>query len=1033
ESSLVWVTRLDNGQPAAGAQITVADYCTGAELWRGAANRDGIAAIGESLGEPHDNDGCYPGSHAPLLATATVPASAKGAKSGLTEDVSFVLSSWDKGIAPHEFGLRMGSAWNADIFHTVLDRPLFRAGETVSMKHFVRRHVRTGIALPEQVDGARRVVISHQGSDQRYEMQASFGADGVAEQSWKIPAEAKLGDYSISIVDAGNNARQSGQFKVEEFRLPTMRASVQGSARPLVRPRNTTLDLHVGYISGGGAAGLPVKVRTVVEESPLRHVGYDDFIFGGAAVREGSQIMEGGGWDLDFEGDAPTTESAKSQVLPVTLDAQGAARVTIPDLPPTENPAQLTAELEYADANGEILTTTGRVKLVPAEVSVGIRREGWAASAEQMRFRLVVLDLDGKPVVGRPVSASLYSSASYSYRKRLIGGFYTYESARENTRLATTCAGKTNAQGLLVCEVAPGVSGEVLVRAEARDVQGQVSGATTSIWVAGKEDWWFGGTAGDRMDVLPENPEYEVGQVARFQVRMPFRSATALVTVEREGVMRSFVTTLSGRAPVVKLPIEAADSPNIYVSVLALRGRVGTKRLWRKTADDSKEVTAFVDLNKPAYRLGASEIRVGWKPHRLDVRVTPDRSTYAVRDQAKITIEVKRADGSPFSSAAVGANGAGGASLPDSAEVAIAAVDEALLELAPNPSWALLDEMMGKRGLEVWTSTAQLQVVGKRHYGRKAVPHGGGGGKERARESFDTLLAWQGRVKLDAQGKAVVTIPLNDSLSSFRVVAVAHANSDLFGTGDASISTTQDLILLSGLPPLVREGDRFAATFTVRNTSKTSIPVLLSAISTPSLPLPAKQLEIPAGEARDIVWEVTAPIGASTLSWEVTAQQSAGAAHDKLKITESVIPAYPVRTYQATLAQLTSPLQIPAERPRQALPGRGGLEVTLRAKLGDGLEGVHEYMWYYPYVCIEQNLSRAVALRDKAIWDSWVDRIPAYLDSDGLLKYFPSEQLQGEDTLTAYVLAIASEAGWTIPEDSRAKLIQALTRFVEGR
>ena len=39
--------------------------------------------------------------------------------------------------------------------------------------------------------------------------------------------------------------------------------------------------------------------------------------------------------------------------------------------------------------------------------------------------------------------------------------------------------------------------------------------------------------------------------------------------------------------------------------------------------------------------------------------------------------------------------------------------------------------MMGERGLEVFTSTAQMQVVGKRHYGRKAVPHGGGGGRER--------------------------------------------------------------------------------------------------------------------------------------------------------------------------------------------------------------------------------------------------------------------------------------------------------------
>ena len=55
-------------------------------------------------------------------------------------------------------------------------------------------------------------------------------------------------------------------------------------------------------------------------------------------------------------------------------------------------------------------------------------------------------------------------------------------------------------------------------------------------------------------------------------------------------------------------------------------------------------------------------------------------------------------------------------------------------------------------------------------------------------------------------------------------------------------------------------------------------------------------------------------------------------------------PAHPVRTYQATIAQLAAPLRFPAERPTDAVPGRGGLEVTLRAKLGDGLDGVREYM-----------------------------------------------------------------------------------------
>jgi alpha-2-macroglobulin len=1040
ESSLVWVTRLDNAQPIAGAQVVITDYCNGAEHWRGTTDRNGLASIEQSLGDPHDNDTCsqYMQSK-PLLVTATAP-SVPGKGAAAPADFGFVLSSWNKGIAPHEFGLATGSKWNLEIFHTVLDRTLFRAGDTVSMKHFLRQHVRDGVAVADEASGAHKVTISHLGSDQRYDLQVTFGADGVAEQTWKIPAEAKLGDYVINIEDGAKRMHQSARFKVQEFRLPTMRASVRGPPQPLVRPRAATLDLHVGYVSGGGASGMPVKVRTLVQPWPLEHPGYDDFRFDGAPVQEGVQIMEGGYWDLDFEGEGPQQPSPKTQVMPVTLDAQGAARITIANLPAVDNPSVLTAELEYADANGELLTTSGSVRLVPAEVSVGIRPEGWAASSEQMRFRVVALDLQGKPLANRPVSVSLYSSQSYSYRKRLIGGFYTYESAHENTRLPARCEGKTNAQGLLSCEVAPGVSGEVLVRAQARDDQGRTAGSTTSMWVAGREDWWFGGTAADRMDVLPENPEYEVGDVARFQVRMPFRSANALVTVEREGVLRSFVTKLGGRAPIVKVPIEMADSPNVYVTVMALRGRVGAKRVWNRSADGATEVTALVDLNKPAYRLGAAAIRVGWKPHRLDVRVRTDKPTYAIREQAQVEVAVQRADGTP---------------LPEGSEVAIAAVDEALLELAQNPSWDLLDAMMGQRGLEVWTSTAQLQVVGKRHYGRKAVPHGGGGGRsasERPRESFDPLLSWRARVKLDAQGKASVTVPLNDSLTAFRVVAVAHSGSQLYGTGSASIATNQDLILLSGVPPLVREGDRFAATFTVRNTSKVTMPIevtaelteksgatLLPAGSAPAASamrkhsLAAQRLEIPPGEARDVRWDVAVPTGPSALSWEVSAHHSGGSARDALKISQNVIPAYPVRTYQATLAQLTTPFELAAAQPKGAVAGRGGVEITLRARLGDGLDGVSEYMSLYRFNCFEQNLSRAVALGDHALWDRWMARLPAYMDRDGLVKYFASEQLQGDDTLTAYVLAIAHEVQWQIPEETREQMMQALTRFVEGK
>jgi hypothetical protein len=89
-------------------------------------------------------------------------------------------------------------------------------------------------------------------------------------------------------------------------------------------------------------------------------------------------------------------------------------------------------------------------------------------------------------------------------------------------------------------------------------------------------------------------------------------------------------------------------------------------------------------------------------------------------------------------------------------------------------------------------------------------------------------------------------------------------------------------------------------------------------------------------------------------------------------------------------------------------------------------------MSFYPYICLEQLASRAIALDSRNDWDALVQRLPAYTDADGLLKYFPSDRLRGDDGLTAYFLAIAHEAGWPVGED-RDQMLGALTRFVEGK
>jgi len=213
--------------------------------------------------------------------------------------------------------------------------------------------------------------------------------------------------------------------------------------------------------------------------------------------------------------------------------------------------------------------------------------------------------------------------------------------------------------------------------------------------------------------------------------------------------------------------------------------------------------------------------------------------------------------------------------------VALAAVDQALLELMPNTSWNLLDAMLQRRAWGVETSTAQMEIIGRRHYGKKAVPAGGGGGRAQTRELLDTLLLWQPAIKLDANGQAKVTVPLNDALTTFKIVAVADASTGLFGTGATQIRATQDLQIISGLPPLVREDDQFRAQLTLRNTTKAAMKVEVAPRAT-LLSLDKQTVDIPAGESREVAWNVTAPAQlaqtrAEAILWEIEARDTVGA------------------------------------------------------------------------------------------------------------------------------------------------------------
>jgi len=1006
--SLAWVTRLADAKPVGGARIVVSDSCSGRLLATAPTDATGRATIGDVLPVPTEYGDCKYGQ-APLMVSARS-----------ADDYSFTLTTWSKGIAPGDFSLTMDRGDDRTAWHTIFDRTLFRAGETVHMKHVVRARTDAGFG-PAALPKDPTVVIRHLGSDQTYEIATTLGRDGIGETTWTIPAAAAMGEYAVEIGERGATERHNaGSFTVEAFRLPTIRARVDGPRKPQVAPTRVDLDLSLAYLAGGAAANAPVKLRTLVQPRTLEVADYPQYSFTGDAVVPGIVRLDG-----SDESGAPTPTRAR--VDPVTLSSGGTARVAIDRLVPVTVPSTLVAEMDYDDANGEVATAKGSVDLDPASIRVGIARDGWIAKADAIHLNMLALDLANKPVRGQRIDVQLFSRETYSYRKRLIGGFYAYDNSRETKQLGGGCSGSTDDKGLLKCTIDAGASGEVIALATATDAAGHVSRATQSLWLAGDDDWWFGGDNGDRMDVVAEAPEYPAGGVAKFQVRMPFREATALVSVLRDGVIDSFVTTLSGKDPGVAVQLKRGYAPDVYVSVLAVRGRVAGWRLWLADlarrwdlpwlSRDAAAPTALVDLAKPSYRFGMAKVRVGWDHHRLGVRVTSDSPTYAVRKVATTTVQVTPPKGRP---------------LPAGSEVAFAAVDEALLQLRKNDSWDVLTAMMADRPVGVLTSTAQTQVVGKRHYGRKAVAAGGGGGEGAGgtvRRDFNPLLLWRGRVPLDAGGRATIPVRMNDSLSAFRLVAVATGGIDLFGTGSTVVRTTQDLQLLAGIPPLVREGDRYTATVLVRNATGKAMRASVSG-NAGSMTLPDRIVDIASGNAVTVAWNVAAPAEGS-IAWTITARATGAA--DSVRVVQLVAPAVPVETLQATLIQIDHPQSFPVAFPAGARPGRGGIDVALSRSLGGALPGVKAYMAAYPYDCIEQRLSVAVATGDRAKWDAAAALLPAYLDRDGLVRFFPADWIAGDDSLTGYILRLSTDAGWPLPADTRAKMIAGLTGFVGGK
>jgi alpha-2-macroglobulin len=190
------------------------------------------------------------------------------------QDLAFTWSRWQKGIEPWRFNLPTDmEPTPSERAHTVLDRMLLRAGETVSMKHYMRNETSKGFGLPKALPPT--LVITHQGTGQNFEQPLSWRSTATggrsAENTWAVPPGAKLGVYEISLRNKeGGRSYGSGEFRVEEFRLPVFEGRVHPSDKAaLVQAKTVPLDVQINYVSGGPAANLAVQISALLRNRRL--------------------------------------------------------------------------------------------------------------------------------------------------------------------------------------------------------------------------------------------------------------------------------------------------------------------------------------------------------------------------------------------------------------------------------------------------------------------------------------------------------------------------------------------------------------------------------------------------------------------------------------------------------------------------------------------------------------------------------------------------------------------------------------------
>ncbi|MBN2537838.1 hypothetical protein JXB37_06135, partial [candidate division WOR-3 bacterium] len=579
-------------------------------------------------------------------------------------------------------------------------------------------------------------------------------------------------------------------------------------------------------------------------------------------------------------------------------------------------------------------------------VYVGVKADRtFAESGDTISFGVVACDPQGRLMDDVDVRVTVLRRVWKSARKSQTGGRFSWVSEPQDEKVHEFRLKTRGEEASFVYQ--PARPGMYWLKLEASDRRRNPARTDISFWVYGQGDASWMMRDDDLIELVRDKESYRPGDTALVLVKAPWPRCLAVVTVEREHVLDYFTVGLFGTAEVVRVPVKQEYLPNAFVSVMLLKGR---------TALDKFDETG-ADLGKPGFKMGYVELPVEPDARKLEVALAGLDEEYRPGDSVSLELEVTDSDG----------NGR-------AAEVAVAVVDLGVLKLigyrTPDP----FSVFYAPRPLSVATAELRLHVIGQRNYGEKGEAAASDGLEESGRmaggrngesyefayrQKFLETARWLPAVRTGSDGRARVGFRLPDNLTTWQVMAVA-ATTDRFGSGEARFRVNKPLLVLPSLPRFVRPGDEFSAGVMVHNRGEERLAVRVRARVSGGVELrgePVVEVEVEPNKAQEVRFDYRCTGGDSAgFAFEAVA----GEEQDGLKLSLPVRnpPALEaVAVYETTADSLA--LQW-LEAPTDALPGVGGLEMTLASSGLAELERGVEWLRTYPYECLEQRLSKVL-------------------------------------------------------------------------